>query len=73
MVNQMIVKVQISLATTHDKATVLIYNQSRRVFYEGEADADVLAKMNGRQKAFFAASLNGTIVELGEMVKDYKW
>jgi hypothetical protein len=69
----MIVKVQVSLATTHDRATVLVYNESRRVFYEGDADADLLAKMNGRKKAFFSARLNGTIVDIGEMVKDYKW
>jgi hypothetical protein len=54
----MIVKVQVSLATTEPKRRVLVYNRSRSVQWEDEASADILKVMNGKAKAFFHATVS---------------
>lgn len=55
----MIVKVQLSLATSHNKRQVMIYDQSQRHCYQGDASVDVIAVMCGRPKVFFNATLEG--------------
>ena len=53
----MIVKVQVSLATTLDNQRVLMYNEDRSAQYECDVDQTIVDLMNGRLKAFFHAEL----------------
>lgn len=70
----MIVKVQLSLMTTHASQRVLIYNKDRSIHYEGEATTEVKAVMHGRHKAFFRAGITSDMkVDLIEEVRDYSW
>ncbi len=59
----MIVKVQLSLesnAVGHEPGSrMLVYNKSRTVQFETDADAEVVQKMKGRPKAFFHAAQEG--------------
>lgn len=50
-----IVKLQVSLASTHRAKQVLIYNRDRSVEWTGDAGADVLTLMGDEPKAFFWA------------------
>lgn len=60
----MIVKVQVSLATSHQNPQVLVYNEDRSVRYEGDADVELLLKMDGRPKMFCVAALVNGELEL---------
>lgn len=51
----MIVKVQLSLVSSDRQRRVLIYNEDRSVCVERIADANVIAKMGGSDKAYFPA------------------
>lgn len=70
----MIVKVQLSLATTASGPQVLIYDKDRKIQREGPADTETLRKMRGRPKAFFLAAMepDGSL-ELGIEVPDPGW
>jgi len=68
----MIVKVQTNLNPPSGER-VLIYNESRTVFWEGDATPELRKKLRGRPKAFFSARLHGTIVHLYRMVIDRDW
>jgi hypothetical protein len=56
----MIVKVQLSLesnAVGHTPGSrMLVYNKSRSVQFETDADVEVVEKMKGRPKAYFHAT-----------------
>lgn len=52
----MIVKVQLSLASSDGVRRVLVYNESRTFRYEGAAEPDLVAKMAGRDKLYCRAT-----------------
>ena len=54
----MIVKIQISLATSADKSRVLVYNEDRSIRWEDKAPEAVLILMNGAPKRFFHADVD---------------
>ncbi len=72
----MIVKLQISLATTHPKRRMLITCKGGRAFepYEADATAEILAVMDGQKKAFFHAEIDaaGRIV-IGAPALEQDW
>lgn len=71
-VQDIIVKVQISLAPTGGMA--LIYNEDRSVMGEFPATRFLLNVMRGRKKAYFRADLTPEgLVQLGDRVKDQPW
>lgn len=49
----MLVKIQISQASSDRKKHMLIYNKSRTVTREREASPEVIKAIKGRSKAFF--------------------
>lgn len=69
----MIVKVQVSLASSDGVTRVLIYNQSRSFKYEGGVNQDMVDTMAGRPKAFFEASMGPEGLEIGDEVPDPGW
>lgn len=71
----MIVKVQISQATSAPKAQVLVYNKERTLSYQGDATEEILDLMDGRPKAFFHAAilLNGKLDIRKEVAKKFSW
>lgn len=54
----MVVKVQLSQATTAGRRQVLVYSLDRSIRYEGDADAELVEAIGDRQKAFFQAEVN---------------
>jgi len=68
-----IVKVQLSLASSAEMRRVLVYNLSRSVEWEGDAGADVLRVMGNRVKAYFHATVRGTLVHLGKEAPEQSW
>ena len=66
----MIVKVQVSLSSP---PRVLVYNRDRSVQWEGPLLAEVWRLMRGRLKAFFAAEIVDTVVQLDRRVVDEDW
>ena len=69
----MIVKVQLSQHTTAGTRQVLVYDQSRRFTYEGDAPADVVDRMHGRDRAFFEAAILGTQFLIGHETPEQDW
>lgn len=51
----MIVKVQLSLATTKGKRQVLVYNKKRTIEYEDDASPELINLLGDQPKAFFHA------------------
>lgn len=68
-----IVKVQLSLGSTHPNRRCLIYNKSHSVMYEADADDQMLRLMGDSPKAFFYAHLDGTIVVIGRKAREQSW
>ncbi len=52
---KVIVKVQLSLATSHDKQQVLVYDEDHKNSYEGDASPEIIKAMDGEVKKFFYA------------------
>lgn len=52
-----IVKVQLSLASSTELQYMLIYNKGKTVMYQGAATDEVIKQMAGEVKAFFNARL----------------
>lgn len=69
----MIVKVQVSLASSYDKKRVLIYNEDRTVEYEQEADQAILDIMDGAPKKYFNAHMEKTLLVIDEEVDPQSW
>ena len=53
----MIVKVQISLASSNPVQQVLVYNKNKSIWYEGDASKKLIKQMGGRFKMFFKAKM----------------
>lgn len=56
----MIVKVQMSLATTEKKPQVLVYNEDRSVTWQGDSTEDFVDLLDGETKGFFEAKIRTT-------------
>lgn len=69
----MIVKVQLSQATSDGIKRILLYNKDRSFTYEGVFGPDIADAMAGRPKAFFEASMGPGGLELGDEVPDPGW
>lgn len=70
----MIVKVQVSLATSHRQKRVLIYNEDRSVQWEGALTEEIAMITLGRPKSYFEAILHKDgKLEFMEKVEDQDW
>lgn len=69
----MIVKVQVSLASSDGVTRVLIYNEDKTFSYEGGVNPDMVEAMNGRPKAYFLASMGPGGLEIGDEVDEQPW
>lgn len=71
----MIVKVQLSLATSFMKQQVLIYNKDRSVSYQADATEDIKAVMGDARKAFFHAAVgkDGKLELRKRVAKELAW
>lgn len=52
-----IVKIQISLLTDNEQPQVLVYDENRDNFYEGDATPEILEAMQGELKKYFFARI----------------
>lgn len=62
----MIVKIQVSLI---QPSRTLIYNETGSIQFEEPTTPDVLELMKGRPKAFFHATVEDTILVIGDEVQ----
>jgi len=69
----MIVKMQLSTATTAGKQQVLVYDQTRKYSFESDVTEDVKELMKGRLKVYFAARMNGSQIEILDEVEEQDW
>ena len=69
----MIVKVQVSLFSTDGTKRMLIYNEDRSTFFEGDLTQEVRKAMDGQPKAYFEAKLIDTKVNLIKKVAPQDW
>jgi hypothetical protein len=52
---------------------VLIYERTKKVYYQDDASKAMIKKMKGRLKAYFAARMNGTRIEIFDEVSGQGW
>lgn len=69
----MIVKVQLSLFTTEKARQVMIYNETRKYQYEGDAPAELVKLMHGEPKRYFYAKVKNGKFELGRRAPEQDW
>lgn len=70
----MIVKVQLSLASSNGVRNVLVYDEKGEVLLESFAPPTILWLMGKRDRAFFEATINSRgEIALGKMVKEQDW
>ena len=69
----MIIKMQVSQASSRPGRMVLVYNQDRSIFYEEPLTDEIAALMYGRPKAYFHADLDGTGLEIGDEAGAQPW
>lgn len=69
----MIVKVQLSLATSARVRQALIYNRDRSVLVECAATAAISDRMGEDVRAFFDATVSGQTVVLGNKLTEQGW
>lgn len=70
---QLIVKVQLSLSTSHKQRQLLIYNKDRSLLQELPATDEVVAAMEGHDKRYFEASFSQGVVELNKPTNNQDW
>jgi len=68
-----IVKVQVSLASSDGVTRCLIYNKDRSFAYEGGLNEDMVKTMAGRPKAYFKATLGSEGLEIWEEMPEQDW
>jgi hypothetical protein len=70
-----VVKVQLSLATSDGKPSVLVYNKQRNLSWEGRPDRWLAKRLSGQPKAFFNAKWDNKTKrwEIGSQVPDPGW
>lgn len=74
--DNMIVKVQASLASSDGTSHCLIYDKSRDVMYETsdpEETKPILALLKGRPKAYFNAEIVNTRIQIHEEEQYQNW
>lgn len=70
----MIVKVQISIATSLPRRRLLIYNEDRSIMYEDDATDEVIKLVGDYPKAYFKAHLDKQKkIVLDERAGDQDW
>lgn len=69
----MILKVQVSLASSDGVTRVLVYNKDRSFTYQGGVNQDMVDTMAGREKAFFEGGIVDGVLEMGDEVEDPGW
>lgn len=73
IVRDFIIKVQLSLSTSHKQRQCLIYNKDRSLLQELPATDEVVAAMEGHDKRYFEASFNQGVVELNKPTNNQDW
>ncbi len=69
-----IVKVQQSLATNKATASMLVYDESREIFYETDLTPEVETLLAGRAKAYFHCTLDpNNKIRLGREAPMQSW
>lgn len=71
--NNLIVKVQLSISTSHNKRQCLIYNEDRSLLQEFEAPPALLKIMGGADKKYFNASLTLGELSINEPTQEQNW
>lgn len=69
----MVVKVQVSLATTESEPQVLIYDRSRQYEYVGPMTPELLALVRSRPRAYFEASVERGLFCIGRELPEQGW
>lgn len=69
----MIVKVQVSLASSLNSQQILIYNKSRSVMTQQDASEEIIKLMDGCFKAFFHAHIDDKMIILDKEAKWQSW
>lgn len=70
---KMIVKVQLSLATSANVQQVLVYSEDRKISWEGDASREIIRRMKGEPKAFFYAHIKNKVILLDDLAKWQEW
>lgn len=70
---EVIVKVQLSLASSDGAQSVLVYDEERVHVWEGEVSDDVREAMDGEPKKYFLADVSQPIIRLIEEVEAQGW
>lgn len=73
MPSRMIVKVQLSLSTSHPTRRVLIYNEDESVLWEGAASEELIEEMDGEPKQFRYAEIINTKIDIQEQAPWQAW
>lgn len=68
----MIVKVQLSLAST-DKVRRALVRDQHGFWWEGTPNEDLVKMMRGEPKAFFHAEVKAGAIEIGERAPWQEW
>lgn len=68
-----IVKVQLSRVSSDGDSYLLIYDQSQKWQWMGPAAEEIVAMLDGKQKAFFWAELEGTEIVLDNPAPWQEW
>ena len=69
----MILKVQLSLASSDGQRRVLAYNSDKSVLVEFVATKQLVKQLSGKPKSFWEGSINGTMLELQHPVAHQNW
>ena len=72
---RVVVKVQLSIASSDGKSSMLVYDQQREHTFVGRPDRWLLRKMGARKKAFFYAVWNakGCHWTIGSEANEQDW
>ena len=70
---EFIVKVQLSLVTSHDQRQCLVYNQKRNLLQEFPASPKILKAMGKHDKRYFNASFDKGELTINEPTKEQAW
>ena len=68
-----IIKVQVSLSTTHQKPQILAYNRARTLEWTGDCAEDVLKLLGDKKKAFFWATIQDGEFMIDRPCEDQDW
>lgn len=69
----MIVKVQVSIATSEPDPQVLIYSEDRSVWYTGSLTPTIRRRMGEEFKRYFEATVDCGVIALRREVEEQPW